>query len=72
VYTEKPWRRRGVAALLMRHVLEWARTSEMETLVLHASEDGRPLYERLGFVVTNEMRYAGALAAPLAGGAEAP
>jgi hypothetical protein len=31
-------------------------------LVLHASDDGRALYESLGFVATNEMRYAGALA----------
>jgi hypothetical protein len=28
--------------------------------VLHASSTGRPLYERLGFVSTNEMRYLGA------------
>jgi hypothetical protein len=25
-------------------------------VVLHASDQGRPLYERLGFVPTNEMR----------------
>ena len=28
-------------------------------IVLHASTEGRPLYESLGFVATNEMRYAG-------------
>jgi len=28
-------------------------------LVLHASQDARPLYEKLGFVPTNEMRYTG-------------
>ena len=57
VFTEPAWRRRGLAGLLMREVLEWAGTSGLETLVLHASGDGRPLYERLGFVATNEMRY---------------
>jgi GNAT superfamily N-acetyltransferase len=59
VYTEPAWRRRGVAEFLMRHVLAWAADCGLETLVLHASTEGRPLYERLGFVATNEMRYAG-------------
>jgi GNAT superfamily N-acetyltransferase len=59
VYTERAWRRRGLAGLLMEQVLKWAAGSGLETLVLHASKDGRPLYERLGFVETNEMRYAG-------------
>lgn len=61
VFTERPWRRRGLANLLMGHVLAWAAESGMETLVLHASDDGRPLYERLGFQATNEMRYRGPL-----------
>jgi hypothetical protein len=42
----------------MRHVLEWARCERLDRLVLHASPEGRPLYERLGFVPTNEMRFA--------------
>jgi len=61
VFTERAWRRRGVAELLMRHVIDWARTHGMAHLVLHASPDGRSLYERLGFVATNEMRYTGEL-----------
>jgi GNAT superfamily N-acetyltransferase len=61
VFTERTWRRRGLADLLMRHVMEWAASSGLETLVLHASDDGRHLYERLGFVATNEMRYPGTL-----------
>jgi len=59
VYTEPTWRRRGLAALLMQHVLNWAEANGVKSLVLHASHDARPLYERLGFVPTNEMRYAG-------------
>ena len=61
VFTERPWRRRGLANLLLEHVLAWAAKSGMETLVLHASDEGRPLYERLGFQATNEMRYRGPL-----------
>jgi GNAT superfamily N-acetyltransferase len=58
VYTEKPWRRRGIAELLMTHVIDWARVSSIDTLVLHASANGRALYERLGFTPTTEMRYS--------------
>lgn len=61
VYTERPWRRHGLAALLMQHVIDWAGTAGVDTLVLHASDDGRRLYERLGFVQTNEMRFTAAL-----------
>ena len=58
VFTERAWRRRGVAAALMRELLGWCRANGIESLVLHASADGRPLYERLGFTPTNEMRLA--------------
>jgi GNAT superfamily N-acetyltransferase len=59
VFTERPWRRRGIAELLMRELLAWARENGVESLVLHASDEGRSLYERLGFVSTNEMGYRG-------------
>jgi GNAT superfamily N-acetyltransferase len=61
VYTEPNWRRRGLAELLMRHILEWARAERLDRLVLHASDEGRKLYLRLGFVPTNEMRFRGLL-----------
>lgn len=63
VYTEPAWRRRGLAELLMRRVLAWAREERLDRLVLHASQEGRRLYERLGFVATNEMRFTGDLSA---------
>lgn len=63
VFTERSWRRQGVAELLMRRVLAWAAEAGLDTLVLHASMEGRRLYERLGFVQTNEMRYTGDLRA---------
>jgi len=56
VYTERDWRRRGVAALLMRHVLDYTRQHDVPRVLLHASDDGRPLYESLGFEPTNEMK----------------
>lgn len=56
VYVESGWRRRGVAELLMRTLLDALAARGIRRIVLHASDDGRRLYERLGFVQTNEMR----------------
>jgi len=57
VYTEPAWRRRGIAERLMREILRFTRERGVNNVVLHASADGRPLYEKLGFRQTNEMRY---------------
>ncbi|HEX5083214.1 MAG TPA: GNAT family N-acetyltransferase [Blastocatellia bacterium] len=59
VYCEPEHRRRGLARALMTAMLEWLRHERMAKIVLHASHDGRPLYESLGFVQTNEMRWQG-------------
>lgn len=61
VFTEPVWRRCGLAEQLMRQLLAWAQKESLDRLVLHASVDGRQLYERLGFVATNEMRFVGTL-----------
>src|SRR6266513_1388542 len=61
VFTERAWRRRGIADALMRELLRWCRGNGIESVVLHASGEGRPLYEKLGFTPTNEMRYGGGL-----------
>jgi len=59
VYTELEWRRRGLAALLIEKIIDWTREEGIESLVLHASDEGRAVYERLGFIATTEMRYRG-------------
>ena len=56
VYVEQPWRRRGLARKLMDAMIEWTRAEGYAHLLLHSSNDGRPLYESLGFAQTNEMR----------------
>lgn len=56
VYAEPAWRRRGLARMLMQEVMAFATRAGVESLVLHASMEGRPLYENLGFKATNEMR----------------
>jgi GNAT superfamily N-acetyltransferase len=59
VYCEPEHRRRGLARALMEVMLEWCKRERMAKVVLHASQDGRPLYESLGFIQTNEMRWQG-------------
>ena len=59
VYVEPTWRRRGVAEALMRALLHELAARSVRRIVLHASDEGRRLYERLGFVATNEMRLTG-------------
>jgi len=56
VYTEVPFRRQGIARKLMNAALDWCRTHGIHAVILHASDDGRKLYDELGFKPTNEMR----------------
>jgi GNAT superfamily N-acetyltransferase len=57
VYTDPVHRRRGVARRLMETIIAWAPGAGIVRLVLHAAPDGRPLYESLGFLASNEMVY---------------
>jgi len=56
VYTEQKFRRRGLARSLMGTVIQWCRENGIDTIILHASPEGRGLYESMGFAPTNEMR----------------
>ena len=56
VYVEPEYRRTGIAAMLMSSVLEFARSKGAASVTLHASQKGKPLYEKMGFVPTHEMR----------------
>jgi GNAT superfamily N-acetyltransferase len=56
VYTQESFRRRGLARHLMEAILLWCREKSIDTVILHASPDGRSLYDALGFKATNEMR----------------
>jgi GNAT superfamily N-acetyltransferase len=57
VFTEPKWRRQGLAALLINAIIDWCRQQGIKSLVLHASDQGRSLYEQLGFVATTEMTF---------------
>jgi ribosomal protein S18 acetylase RimI-like enzyme len=50
ISTDPRWRRRGMAAAIMDALLDVARDAGIDNVDLHATAEGRPLYERLGFV----------------------
>ena len=56
MFVEPEFRRRGIARRLMEAMIDWCRQAGYRNVSLHASADGRALYESMGFVPTNEMR----------------
>ncbi|HTP12920.1 MAG TPA: GNAT family N-acetyltransferase [Bacteroidota bacterium] len=56
VFTERGHRRRGIARKLMEVIIAWCRAEGFHSMLLHASDEGKPLYDSLGFKPTNEMR----------------
>jgi GNAT superfamily N-acetyltransferase len=56
IYTVPAWRAQGVATAIMQAILEYIDRLGIPVVTLHASAAGRPIYEKLGFEPTNEMR----------------
>jgi GNAT superfamily N-acetyltransferase len=56
VYTRPESRRNGLARRLAETAIEWCRANRLTTVILHASDAGRPLYASMGFQPSTEMR----------------
>ncbi len=56
MYTAPGDRRRGLASQIVRRLIGEARRRGYPRVTLHASSQGKPVYERLGFEPTSEMR----------------
>jgi GNAT superfamily N-acetyltransferase len=56
MYTLPDWRRRGIARSLLRALLEYLHDEGIVQASLHATDEGRPLYEQAGFADSREMR----------------
>ena len=54
VYTQPAHRKQGLARRLMDAIHDWCRAEGLERVVLNASTFGKPLYDAMGYVVTNE------------------
>lgn len=57
MFTRDDWRGAGAASGIVRRLVAATRAAGHPSVVLHASEQGRSIYARLGFERTWEMRY---------------
>jgi GNAT superfamily N-acetyltransferase len=57
VYTEPSHRKQGIARQLVEVMLAYCKACGYARVRLHASIFGKPLYESLGFIPTNEMEF---------------
>ncbi len=56
MFTEPSFRGKGVASCIEGAAVEWSRVNGYPYVMLHASERGRGLYEKLGFERLWQMR----------------
>lgn len=54
VYTEPPFRKRGLASKIVRTAIAWCKDHNYRGITLHASKDGQSMYEGLGWKQTKE------------------
>lgn len=54
IYTLPEWRKKGIGKQVFYHILEAARERDYKRILLHATEEGRPVYEKFGFKATND------------------
>ena len=55
MYTEPKFRRQGCATMIVREAMRWAAREGCSRMTLHASKDGRKVYQKLGWRRTWEM-----------------
>lgn len=54
IYTLPEWRKKGIGKQVFHHILEAAKERNYKRVILHATEEGRPIYEKFGFKATND------------------
>ncbi|MBQ7463579.1 MAG: GNAT family N-acetyltransferase, partial [Lachnospiraceae bacterium] len=54
VYTMKEWQRQGIAEKMVSMLTDEAGKRGVTEISLDATEEGRPLYEKLGYVPSKE------------------
>ncbi|MHC5762091.1 GNAT family N-acetyltransferase [Nostoc sp.] len=47
-------RGQGIATALLKEIISFVRATEAKRLWLHTTEDGKGIYEKLGFVSTSK------------------
>ena len=55
VYVEKSYRNRGIGKKLTTKAIDYLKSIDCTRVVLHASPQGKPVYESLNFIASNQM-----------------
>lgn len=56
MYTEREDRGKGYATMVVDAAIRWSRVHNHKVIILHASDEGKGIYEKAGFRQTSEMR----------------
>ena len=54
IYTIPQWRGRGIARTLLEEIIGYVKNTRTPQLWLYATDEGRPVYEKLGFVALTD------------------
>ncbi len=54
MYTLPEWRGQGLATALLQAVISYAKETDIRRLWLHATDTGRPVYEKIGFIAEGD------------------
>jgi GNAT superfamily N-acetyltransferase len=54
-YTKPKYRGKGIGTRLLEKVIEWAKSEDLELLIVYPSERSHTFYERVGFKAENEV-----------------
>ena len=49
MYTRPLYRKKGIASCLMKHIIQFLKAEGIQKAMLHALEDGKGVYKKLGF-----------------------
>lgn len=55
MYTLPEYRKMGVASSIVKEAIKWSKDNGFGRISLHASSQGKSVYEKFGFQQTNEM-----------------
>ncbi|HVB12197.1 MAG TPA: GNAT family N-acetyltransferase [Nitrososphaerales archaeon] len=56
MYTKPRYRGRGIATSIVKEAMKWSKKKGFKMMTLHASEFGKPVYTKIGWKRTWEMR----------------
>ncbi|MFX1511326.1 MAG: GNAT family N-acetyltransferase [Promethearchaeota archaeon] len=54
MYTLPEWRKKGLGANLLKEIINYVRKKNISLIRLHATEEGRGIYEKNGFILPTE------------------